>query len=60
MPFNSVLLGWVIENLVKNSADAMKGTGQITVRLSENNNEAFIDIEDTGKGDPKEGFQDYL
>lgn len=57
VPLNAVLLGWVIENLVKNSADAMKGTGQITVRLSENNAEAFIDVEDTGKGIPRKDFK---
>ena len=57
VPFNSVLLGWVIENLVKNSADAMKGTGQITIMLTENEHEAFIDVEDTGKGIPRKDFK---
>jgi signal transduction histidine kinase len=57
VPFNSVLLGWVIENLVKNSADAMKGTGQITIRLTENDHEAFLDVEDTGKGIPRKDFK---
>ena len=57
VPFNSVLLGWVIENLVKNSADAMKGTGQITIRLTENDHEAFIDVEDSGKGVPRKDFK---
>ena len=57
VPFNSVLLGWVIENLVKNSADAMKGTGQITIMLTENDHEAFIDVEDTGKGIPRKDFK---
>lgn len=56
VPVNSVLLGWVIENLVKNSADAMKGNGIITIRLSENKKEAFIDVEDTGKGIPRKDF----
>ncbi len=57
VPFNSVLLGWVIENLVKNSADAMKGTGQITIMLTENDHESFIDVEDTGKGIPRKDFK---
>jgi signal transduction histidine kinase len=57
VPVNSVLLGWVIENLVKNSADAMKGNGIITIRLSENNRETFIDVEDTGKGIPRKDFK---
>lgn len=57
IPFNPVLLGWVIENLVKNSADAMKGSGEITIRLSESLSEAFIDVEDTGKGIPRKDFK---
>jgi len=57
VPFNPVLLGWVIENLVKNSADAMKGSGKIIVRLSETIREAFIDVDDTGKGIPRKDFK---
>lgn len=57
VPINPVLIGWVIENLVKNSADAMKGNGIITIRLSENDKESFIDVEDTGKGIPKKDFK---
>ena len=57
IPFNPVLLGWVIENLVKNSADAMKGSGSITVRLTESSSEAMIDVEDTGKGIPRKDFK---
>jgi len=57
VPFNPVLLGWVIENLVKNSADAMKGSGSITLRLTETGTEAFIDVEDTGKGVPRKDFK---
>jgi signal transduction histidine kinase len=57
LPLNAVLLGWVIENLVKNSADAMKGSGTITITLSENDGEAFIDVEDTGKGIPRKDFK---
>ncbi|MDZ7633026.1 MAG: HAMP domain-containing sensor histidine kinase [Bacteroidales bacterium] len=57
VPFNPVLLGWVIENLVKNSADAMKGSGQIIVRLTESSGEAVIDVDDTGKGIPRKDFK---
>lgn len=57
VPANAVLLGWVIENLVKNAADAMKGRGSITIRLSENETEALIDVEDTGKGVHKKDFK---
>lgn len=57
VPFNSVLLGWVIENLVKNSADAMKGSGKIVIRLTETNGEAIVDVDDTGKGIPRKDFK---
>ncbi len=57
IPFNPVLLGWVMENLVKNSADAMKGIGMITVKLSESAEEAFVDVEDNGKGIPRKDFK---
>lgn len=57
IPFNPVLLGWVIENLVKNSADAMKGSGEITIRLTESATEAYVDVEDTGKGIPRKDFK---
>ncbi|NLE35584.1 MAG: sensor histidine kinase [Bacteroidales bacterium] len=57
IPFNPVLLGWVIENLVKNSADAMKGSGVITIRLTEHHSEAVIDVEDTGRGIPRKDFK---
>ncbi len=48
---NTVLFNWVIENLLKNSVDSMIGKGQITVDISNSNNETvIIDISDTGKG----------
>ncbi|MCI0523445.1 MAG: ATP-binding protein, partial [Bacteroidales bacterium] len=57
VPHSPVLLGWVIENLVKNSVDAMKGMGSIVIRLSETDREAFIDVEDTGRGIPRNDFK---
>jgi len=57
VPFNPVLLGWVIENLVKNSADAMKGSGKIVIRLTESKHEAIIDVDDSGKGIPRKDFK---
>lgn len=56
VPANGVLLGWVIENLVKNSVDAIKGRGTIIIRISESEKNAAIDVEDTGKGIPKKDF----
>ncbi len=53
LPLNKQLFEWVIENLCKNSADAMDGKGDITVSIIEEKNKVFIDITDTGKGIPQ-------
>jgi nitrogen-specific signal transduction histidine kinase len=56
IPVNSALFEWVIENISKNAIDAMEGNGEITVRISETEKNALIDISDTGKGIPKSAF----
>ena len=52
LPLNRYLFEWVIENLCKNAVDAMDGKGSIDIRISEEKNKVFVDIEDTGKGIP--------
>ena len=47
---NKVLLIWVIENICKNAADAMKGEGKITINCTENDEEIQMYISDTGSG----------
>ena len=47
---NAPLLQWVIENLLKNSVDAIYGKGSITFQIHENEHDVMIDITDTGKG----------
>ena len=48
---NKYLFEWVIENICKNAVDAMSGTGNILIQLSEGkNNQLIIDISDSGKG----------
>ena len=47
---NSVLFEWVIENLVTNAVDAMKGKGKISVSITEEENKIVINISDTGDG----------
>ena len=47
---NAPLLQWVIENLLKNSVDAITGDGTITLQLHENEHDVMLDITDTGKG----------
>ena len=56
IPVNSALFEWVIENVSKNAIDAMEGSGEITVRITETEKNAIIDISDTGKGIPKSAF----
>jgi len=50
IPVNSTLLEWVVENLVKNAVDAMKGKGEISVEITEEENNIAINISDTGEG----------
>jgi two-component system, sporulation sensor kinase D len=56
VPVNSALFEWVIENVSKNAIDAMEGRGVITIRITETEKNALIDISDTGKGIPKSAF----
>jgi len=56
IPLNSALFGWVIENISKNAIDAMEGNGEITIRITETEKNALIDISDTGKGIPKSAY----
>ncbi|RZJ82269.1 MAG: HAMP domain-containing histidine kinase [Flavobacterium sp.] len=52
------LFDWVIENLLKNAANAIENEGTITVNIIENlaKEEVFIDVTDTGKGIPRSKF----
>ena len=50
MLLNPQLLGWTIENLVKNGIDAMRGKGTITISIEKNTKKAYVRITDTGKG----------
>ena len=47
---NKDLFEWVLENILKNSIDAIEKRGEIRLRLKENNKTVFIDIIDDGKG----------
>ena len=49
---NADLMSWVLENLVKNSIDAIRGKGEITIELSWDKT-ALIYIRDSGSGIPK-------
>tara|TARA_B110000008_G_scaffold19793_1_gene18281 strand:- start:6230 stop:7384 length:1155 start_codon:yes stop_codon:yes gene_type:complete len=45
-----VLIGWVIENLVRNAIDAMEGKGVVSISLGVVESTVYIDISDSGKG----------
>ncbi len=47
---NIHLIEWVIENLCKNAIDAMNGEGVITISVSHDDDKAYIEVSDTGKG----------
>ncbi len=50
VPVNIHLFEWVIENLCKNAVDAMDGSGEVNIDISEDDLNVIIDITDTGKG----------
>ena len=55
-PINAALFEWVVENLMKNSLDALQGQGSIEVLVGENDNSVFVEVSDTGKGIPKSNW----
>ncbi|MGB7842001.1 MAG: HAMP domain-containing sensor histidine kinase [Salinimicrobium sp.] len=54
---NAQLYSWTIENLVKNSIDAMRGKGELEISLVQDSKNVHILIRDTGKGIPKSKFK---
>lgn len=54
---NSALFEWVVENLMKNSLDALQGKGSISVKISYDENNVWVDVSDTGKGIPKSNWK---
>jgi sensor histidine kinase YesM len=57
---NENLFNWVIENLVKNSVDAMNGEGVLTCSVLYRNQRMYLDITDTGKGIPRNQMSDIF
>jgi signal transduction histidine kinase len=57
---NSQLFSWTIENLVKNSIDAMKGKGLLRVTLFQDGQQVKIQVIDTGKGIPKNQYNEIF
>lgn len=50
VPHSRILLSWVMENIVKNAVDAMKGEGRLEIEMYEKNKFTVIDFKDTGAG----------
>ncbi|MFM7496931.1 MAG: sensor histidine kinase [Bacteroidota bacterium] len=53
VPHNKALMEWVIENLIKNSLDAMPQGGEILFRMHTLRQSIVLDVTDTGKGIPR-------
>ena len=49
---NAPLFSWVIENLIKNAADALDGEGKIYLSIEKTSKSTVIKVEDNGKGIP--------
>ncbi len=56
-PINRTLFEWVLENIIKNSVDAIESKGEVKVSIVDNTQVVFIDIVDSGKGIPKSHFK---
>lgn len=54
---NTALFEWVVENLMKNSLDALQGHGSIEVRISSDERHLYVDVKDSGKGIPKANWK---
>ena len=53
---NAALYSWTIENLIKNSIDAMKGKGDLNIVMEDKPEEVCILISDIGQGLSKKQF----
>ena len=60
IPLNPQLFSWTLENLIKNGIDAMKGKGEITLKILEMENETALEISDTGSGIKKEFYKNIF
>ena len=53
---NQQLYSWTIENLIKNAIDAMKGKGELLIKIHQLEDVVYIQVHDTGKGIAKSQF----
>ena len=57
VPMNVALFEWVVENLLKNSLDALQGKGSIDVSVGETEKGVYVEVCDTGKGIAKSNWE---
>lgn len=57
VPLDAALFSWVLENLTKNALDAMEDHGTLTVAMTEDVENVYIDVSDTGKGMQRSMFK---
>ena len=57
---NVDLFEWVVENIIKNSVDAIKEDGKISLVLTEKEDCIFLDFVDNGKGISKSIFREVF
>lgn len=57
VPLNETLFEWVLENIIKNSIDAITSSGAVKVAITDNTQVVFIDVSDTGRGIPRTHFK---
>ncbi|MED5433923.1 MAG: HAMP domain-containing sensor histidine kinase [Candidatus Neomarinimicrobiota bacterium] len=58
---NEVLLGWAIENLIRNGIDSIKSSkGKVTITVKKEGNYACIDIADNGAGISKKDWNNIF
>lgn len=57
---SGALFEWVMENLTKNSVDAMEGAGRIDITTGADKDKVWIEVKDTGKGIAKKNFKNVF
>lgn len=56
-PVQADLISWVLENLVRNAAQAMEGEGIVKIVSGSSKDHVYIDVIDTGKGISPRDFE---
>lgn len=57
IPLNASLFEWVIENVCKNAIDAVNGSGEIELAITDHIQVVYIDVSDSGKGISKSKYK---